>query len=86
MTSGGEDQRPVEYLCRLCGAQLEVRVSFKGKIVWTVEPGDPDFGAKEPELRGDSKEPRLLCSADALHQTGFRLVDGEIEPDPSFTG
>jgi len=83
VASDGEDQHPVEYLCRLCGAQLEVRVSFKGKIVWTVEPGDPDFGSKEPELRGDSKEPHLLCSADALHQTGFRLTDGEIERDPS---
>jgi len=81
-----EDQDPVEYRCRLCGAQLEVRVSFKGKIVWAVDAGDPDFGSKEPELRGDSKEPRLLCSADALHQTGFRLADGEIERDPSFTG
>ncbi len=84
MASDGEEQRSVEFLCRLCGAQLEVRVSFKGKIVWVVDPGDPDFGSKEPELRGDSNEPRLLCSADAMHRTGFRLVDGEIEPDPSF--
>ena len=86
MATVGEDQHTVEYLCRLCGAQLEVRVSFKGKIVWAVDAGDPNFGSKEPELRGDSKEPRLLCSADALHQTGFRLTDGEIECDASFTG
>lgn len=67
-------------VCRACGASLEVRVSFKGKIVWTVDPENPDFSTQEPELRGDSKEPKLVCSADAIHSTGFQLVDGVIQP------
>jgi len=69
------------YVCQQCGAALEVRVRFRGSIVWVVEPHDPEFGAREPELRGDSKPPRLVCSADVLHPTGFQLVDGEIVPE-----
>jgi hypothetical protein len=68
------------YKCRLCGAALEVQVRFRGKLVWVVPEGDPDFGAVEPELRGEHKNPRLVCSADVLHKTGFRLVEGQIEP------
>ena len=67
------------YNCRLCGAALEVQVRFRGKLVWVVPAGDPDFGAVEPELRGEHKDPRLVCSADVLHKTGFRLVDGRVE-------
>ena len=67
------------YKCRLCGAALEVQVRFRGKLVWVVPEGDPDFGAVEPELRGEHKDPRLVCSADVLHKTGFRLVDGRVE-------
>ncbi len=67
--------------CRLCRAALEVRVGFTGKLVWTVDPDDPDFGNKEPELRGKHEEPTLVCSADPLHDTGFKLVEGEIAAD-----
>jgi len=71
------------YVCRACGAALEVRISFKGKLVWTLEPDNPDFGLSEPELRGTHGDPKLLCSADALHPTGFDLVEGEVIPkDP----
>lgn len=68
------------YKCRSCGAALEVQVRFRGKLVWVVPEDDPDFGAAEPELRGEHKDPRLVCSADVMHRTGFRLVDGRIEP------
>ena len=72
-----------EIVCRACGAQLEVQVRFRGKVVWTVDPSEPDFGVGEPELRGDSSDPRLVCSADSLHSTGFQLVDGEIQAEQS---
>ena len=72
-----------EIVCRSCGAQLEVRVRFRGKVVWVVDPAQSDFGAAEPELRGDSGDPALVCSADSLHPTGFQLVDGEIHHDPA---
>jgi len=68
------------YKCRLCGAALEVQVRFRGKLVWAVPENNPDFGALEPELRGEHKEPRLVCSADVMHETGFRLVEGRVEP------
>lgn len=70
-----------DYVCQLCGAPLEVRVGFKGTLVWTVDPGDPDFSQFEPELRGEHNEPRLVCSADVIHKTGFQLLDGEIVAD-----
>ena len=76
----GEPQEQPVYLCRACGAALEVRVSFRGKLVWTLKPDNPDFGITEPELRGPHGDPRLLCSADALHPTGFKLLDGEVIP------
>lgn len=76
----GEPQEQPVYLCRACGAALEVRLSFRGKVVWTLAPDDPDFGVTEPELRGTKGDPKLLCSADALHPTGFNLVDGEVIP------
>ena len=70
-----------ECVCQACGAQLEVQVRFRGKVVWVVDPVRPDFGVSEPVLRGDSGDPRLVCSADALHSSGFRLCDGEIQPE-----
>lgn len=76
----GEPREQPVYVCRACGAVLEVRVSFRGKLVWTLEPDNPDFGTSEPELRGSHGDPKLLCSADALHSTGFKLLDGEVIP------
>ena len=75
---GGPFTRENAYKCRLCGAALEVQVRFRGKLVWVVPEGDPDFSAAEPELRGEHKDPRLVCSADVVHETGFQLADGEI--------
>ena len=76
----------VRYCCRSCGAPLEVRVSFKGRLVWAVDPESAAFGDVEPELRGDSQEPQVVCSADVLHKTGFQVQDGVISADPSFDG
>ncbi len=70
-----------EYACQACGAQLEVQVRFRDKVVWGIDSVTPDFGTCEPELRGDYGDPRLICSADALHTTGFSLIDGEIQPE-----
>lgn len=72
------------YLCRACGAQLEVRVGFTGKVVWTVNPANPDFSGDVPELRGNYREAKLICSADVLHTTGSKLIDGEIVSDPAY--
>jgi hypothetical protein len=47
-------------------------------LVWAVDRQTAGFGDTEPELRGDPKEPRLVCSADIVHETGFQLADGEI--------
>ena len=47
-------------------------------MVWTVERDHPEFGDREPELRGNHGEPRLVCSADLIHKTGFQLVEGRI--------
>ncbi len=81
-TMGPDEQAAPDRLeCRLCRAALEVRVDFRGKVIWTVDPDDPDFGNKEPELRGKHEEPTLVCSADPLHDTGFKLVEGEIAAD-----
>ena len=70
-----------EHVCQACGAQLEVQVRFRGKVVWQGDSVTSDFGTCEPELRGDYGDPRLICSADALHTTGFFLIDGEIQPE-----
>ncbi len=69
-------------LCRACGAAIEVQVGFKGKVVWTLDAGNPDFSATSPELLGDYKQPRLVCSADVMHRTGFKLLDGQVVPEP----
>ena len=74
------------YRCRLCGAALEVQVRFRGKLVWVVPEDNPDFGDVEPELRGEHKDPQLVCSADVLHKTGFRLIEGRIEAADEIGG
>lgn len=73
---------PSAYVCGACGAAIEVQVGFKGKLVWTLDASNPDFSATPPELRGDHKQPRLVCSADVMHRTGFKLVDGEVVAEP----
>ena len=80
--SGGHGAgRAVEWRCLACRARLQVKVAFKGRLVWTIDPNDPDFGADFPDPVGTYGKARLLCSADPLHQTGFRLVDGSVERD-----
>ncbi len=74
------------YRCRSCGAPLEVRVAFRGRLVWSVGPDDAVFGEQEPELRGESQEPQLVCSADVMHSTGFQLENGAVSADPAFRG
>jgi hypothetical protein len=76
----------MRYRCRSCGAPLEVRVAFRGKLVWAVRPEDAVFGEQEPELRGESQDPQLVCSADVMHATGFQLQDGGISSDRKFDG
>lgn len=78
--------RGARYRCRSCGAPLEVRVPFRGKLIWTVEPESAVFGEQEPELRGNCQEPQLVCSADVMHSTGFRLDDGVVAADSSLDG
>ena len=75
-----EHQPAGPVACRLCGAALEVRVRFRGTLVWTIDPDSPEFAGREPELRGEHRDPRLVCSADVMHATGFDLVDGEVVP------
>lgn len=65
---------------------MEVRVRFKGRLVWTVQPEDATFGEQEPELRGDYQDPQLVCSADVMHPTGFHLEDGIVAADLKFDG
>jgi hypothetical protein len=72
------------YCCRSCGAALQVRVGFKGKLVWAVDAENGAFGETEPEMRGDSQEPQLICSADVMHATGFKLQDGSLAVDVKF--
>ncbi len=72
----------MRYRCQACGAALEVRVRFKGRLVWTIDEADPDFSGSFPETRGDHGDPRLVCSADPLHDTGFRLAAGVVERNP----
>ena len=69
----------LDYSCRACGAQLKVRVGFRGRLVWMIDPSDPDFGTTFPEPRGEYGPAKVVCSADPLHDTGFHLVDGSVE-------
>ena len=71
-------ERPQPVICRMCGAALEVVVKFSGKIVWAVDPNNPDFGTRAPSLRGDVKGVRVVCTADVLHSCGFVCVDGVL--------
>lgn len=64
------------FLCKACGAELEVTVNFKGKIVWKINPGNPDFGSEQPTLRGESSRIRVVCTADVMHACGYICVDG----------
>ena len=73
----------LEYRCRGCGALLEVRVPFKGRLVWTIGESDPDFSSTLPEPRGEFGNPKLVCSADPLHDTGFALIEGGVERNPA---
>ncbi len=73
---------PPTYLCRACGAAIEVQVGFNGKVIWTLDAGNPDFSGTPPDLRGEYKQPRLVCSADVMHGTGFKLLDGQVVPEP----
>lgn len=72
----------MRYRCQACGAALEVRVRFKGRLVWLIDAFDADFGKNFPETRGDHGDPRLVCTSDMLHDTGFHLVDGVVERNP----
>jgi len=74
--SGGAHSKPA--ICGMCGAALEVVVNFSGKIVWAVDPNNPDFGSRVPSLRGDIKGVRVVCTADVLHSCGFVCVDGVL--------
>jgi hypothetical protein len=66
------------FVCKACGASLEVVVNFTGKIVWSVNPENPDFGVGQPTLRGESKNIRVACSADVMHSCGYVCVDGVL--------
>ena len=74
-TESGRQRRVV---CKSCGASLEVVVNFSGKIVWPVDPHDPDFGSQVPDLRGETKNIRVVCSADVMHTCGYVCFDGVL--------
>lgn len=57
---------------------MEVVVSFAGKIVWPVNPENPDFGSEQPSLRGEGKNVRVVCTADVMHSTGYTCVEGVL--------
>ncbi len=73
-----ERDRGRQAVCQMCGAALEVVVNFSGKIVWAVDPNDPDFGTQVPSLRGDTKNIRVVCSADVMHSCGYACLDGVL--------
>jgi hypothetical protein len=64
------------FLCKACGAGLEVTVNFKGKIVWKIDPENPDFGSEQPTLRGESSHIRVVCTADVMHACGYTCLEG----------
>ncbi len=69
---------PERVVCAACGAGLEVVVSFKGNIVWTIDPDYPDFSGQQPSLRGETGSIRVICSADILHDCGYECIDGAL--------
>ena len=66
------------FVCKACGAQLEVVVHFNGKIVWSVKAGSPEFGSEQPDLRGETGKVQVVCSADIFHSSGYFVVDGNL--------
>lgn len=69
---------PRTFVCKACGAPLEVVVHFNGSIVWPVEPGNPEFGEEQPFLRGETRKVSVVCTADIFHSSGYRVVDGVL--------
>jgi len=69
---------PGSFVCNACGAPLEVVVHFNGRIVWPVEPGNPEFGEEQPFLRGETRKVSVVCTADIFHSSGYRVVDGVL--------
>ena len=69
---------PGTFVCKACGAPLEVVVHFNGRIVWPVEPGNPEFGAEQPFLRGETRKVSVVCTADIFHSSGYCVVDGVL--------
>jgi len=66
------------FVCKSCGAQLEVIVHFNGKIVWSVKAGNSEFGSEQPVLRGDTRKVQVVCSADIFHSCGYFVMDGNL--------
>ncbi len=69
---------PGTFVCKACGAQLEVVVHFNGRIIWPVEPGNPEFGSDQPFLRGETRKVQVVCTADIFHSCGYCVVDGVL--------
>ncbi len=69
---------PGRFVCKACGARLEVVVHFNGRIVWPVEPGNPEFGEEQPFLRGETRKVSVVCTADIFHSSGYSVVDGVL--------
>ena len=68
----------IPFVCKACGAQLEVLVYFKGKIVWSIEPGNPEFGSEQPSLRGETEKIKVICTADIFHDCGYHVINGNL--------
>ena len=62
----------------MCGAALEVIVNFSGKIVWAVDPNEPDLELKPPACVETLKNVRVVCSADVMHSCGYVCQDGVL--------
>lgn len=71
-------ESPGSFVCKACGAPLEVVVQFNGRIVWPVEPGNPEFGEEQPFLRGETRKVSVVCTADIFHSSGYCVVDGVL--------
>lgn len=69
---------PGTFVCKACGAALEVVVQFRGRIVWSVEPGNPEFGTDQPFLRGETQKVSVVCTADIFHSSGYYVLDGVL--------
>ena len=51
---------------------------FNGRIVWPVEPGNPEFGEEQPFLRGETRKVAVVCTADIFHSSGYCVEDGVL--------